>query len=1152
MRRDAFAILATTLLALAPMAFVWSSGDPYPLSQEGDGSQVQARTTSSTDVPVWRVNDNWMYDGYLDVADFVADSGVSTNVQTLEGTLDRTVEDIYLAEISGNETLAYKVVSVGEYESDGIISIDGTNGCLFVEMETTEIVRVSDLATFSQEVTLDVYFWPAFFGCQSWLNQSIGVLSVENTYEPPLENYDFPISVGESWNMDYDQETQYSGTSNYVDIPEDSSDSNSSSWTVVSQGNSGVSFPGCYQSFNVTNYDSDGDETGYNWYCSAVRGEVKSSLSQAFGFIAVHELVSYQPVTRSKVVTVDIEYPLSPTGIDISAWINVTNQGQPVSGQDLEFRYESEQFDQTVTTDDNGSYHILFNSGDKPDDSQGAGELGSHGIVAWIDSENIVGASTLLIDSDVHEIDLVTRSSGVTVQRHRPSTGNDVTLDSEIGFAAVSGDVLTFSVPVLNRGLITSPASSIVVSAPDGSEVYGSVPPLSSLQESRVELNWTVPPSQSFGNVYLDFEVDPQGEIPQDGNRSNNQGSFVLFVGALPNAALSYPSETLTLDSVTIDGSSSSDPDGGDIVCEFEIEKVDGTTAESEEEDCILEWSWLDDGEFTVSLVITDGESDSSSAQASITVLNRPPEVTLGSDSEEVVVTNPITFRVTNSTDEDTQNPSAPVELFWGVECSEGRVSQACTVTPMVEGTYTIEVLATDDDGETTLAHHTVNVSNVAPSEPVVEVYLGEARLFPDSRGVFLVNEGEALTFWGQAQDSSNDLSSLVHVWKPDAEEDPDTNYTITGERSTISNVSYNTSGMHLATLQVFDDDGESTEMLIVPIQVQNLAPEISPITTSLGDLEEDEEFTIQPIVTDTENDVDDLTYCFDLDPSEDSDSDGVPSNDCDVESMVLVHSWPDSNSAPASVIFRVTDDDGASDSVEISFLVVNAPPAALASASESNPTEGDSIVLSANGTIDSHADMDSLVFHWDIDVTVDSDGDGDPANDVDFTGRWIEFSYDTGGPKKAKLTVLDDSSSHSVTMDIEVADAPPTVSGTIQSNLVYIVLALLVLSGATYALLLTTRKQGPPSPKGEERLDIDAAFDGPDESIDFTSEPERDESAPEFSLEEPPIIQGLDDVIEELTGTKPGNPPEVPPAPDLGEPKAHLDLDDIEALFEE
>ena len=264
--------------------------------------------------------------------------------------------------------------------------------------------------------------------------------------------------------------------------------------------------------------------------------------------------------------------------------------------------------------------------------------------------------------------------------------------------------------PVLNRGLILSPSSTIVVSAPDGTEVSGSVPPLASLQESRVEVNWTVPSSQSFGNAYLYFEVDPLEEISQDGNRSNNQGSLVLFVGAIPDAELSSPSETLTLDSITIDGSSSADPDGGGITCAFEIEKSDGTTAESEEDDCIMEWSWADDGEFLVSLVVTDGEGDSSSAQVSISVLNRPPQVSLGSDSEEVVVTNPITFRVNNSGDEDTQNPSAPLEFLWGAECSEGRVSQTCTVSPMVEGTYTIEILATDDDGATTQALSLIHI----------------------------------------------------------------------------------------------------------------------------------------------------------------------------------------------------------------------------------------------------------------------------------------------------------------------------------------------------------------------------------------------------------------------------------------------------------
>ena len=1144
------AALALAQLACSLTVADLSNSDPYSAE-----SSVQARNTGSADVPNWRVNDNWMYDGYLDVVDFVADSGVSTNAETLEGSLDRTVSDIYLYDIDGNETLVYEVESIGAYESDGVIEIDGTNGCLYLDMQTTEIIRVSDLATYSQDVTIDVYFDPSVFGnCVDWFRQDIGELSVDNTFRPPLENYDFPLSVGEAWGMDYSQETEYSGSSNYVDIPDDTSDTNSTSWAVVSQGGSGVAYPGCYQSFNVTSYDSDGDEVGFNWYCPAVRGEVKSSIEQAFGFIAVHELISYQPVTRGKEISIDIEYPLSPTGIEISAWLNVTEQGQAVANQDLQFRYESEGEVQNVTTDENGSYHLTFNSGDKPDDTHGSGELGSHGLIAWTHlGGNVLGTKSLVIDSEVHEIDLVARSSAVTVQRLRPSSGNEVTLDSSIGFTAISGDILTFSVPVSNRGLIQSPFSTIVISAPDGSEVSGIVPPLGSLQESRVLVNWTVPESQPFGNVYLFFEVDPMEEITQEGNRSNNQGSFVLYVGGLPISDLSMPNETLTNEAVILDASASYDSDGGSVDCEFNIEKVDGSYAKLSDDDCIVEWSWVDDGAFTVSVLITDEESDQSSIESVISVINRPPVLTLGSNSDEVVVTTPITFSVTDISDNDTRNPSAPAELLWGAVCSEGQVGQSCTVIPMVEGLLTIEVMATDDDGATTVADYSVQVTNIAPSNPVAELYRGEERLFPDSRGVFTVYEGDEITFWGQADDSSNDIESLVHVWKPDAEYQPDINSTSTGVRSSLPGVSYNTSGMHLATLQVFDDDGEGTEVLIVPIQVVNVIPEISPMTTILGDLEEDQEFTISPMVSDTGNDSDSLLHCFDLDPSTDHDSDGVPENDCDVQSATLVHSWPDSYSAPDSIFFHVTDDDGASESMEFTFVVVNSPPEAFASASVSNPTEGDSVILSANGTIDSQADMDSLVFQWDIDITYDSDGDGNPGNDIDYTGRWIEFSYDSGGPKKAQLTVLDDSSSHSVIMDLEVAEKPITISGTIQSNIGLVIMVIAAISLAAWTFLRPNPRDEKEMPKIPHEMDIDAAFDEPAEPLVTTSP---FESTPQTAqhLEDPTILEGLDDVLEELTGSKKEGDiaSDLPSAPNLDEQKADLDLADIEALFEE
>ena len=1151
--------LLVALIALAPVSSTLLSPNFQDNELERDTSAwVYARTANNADVVDWRINDNWMYDGYLDVADFVAESGVQSNVESLEGTLQRTVEDIYVTDIGGNSTLVYEVVSVGSYESDGIINIDGTNGCLYLDMETTEIIRASDMATHSQDAAIEVYFDPAIgSSCWSWLRQTVGLLNVDNSYDPPLENYDFPLGVGETWGMDFQQETEYSGSSNFgIEIPDDSSDSNSTSWEVVSQGNSGVSYPGCYQSYNVTNYDSDGDATGYNWYCPAIRGEVKSSVVQSFGFLAVHELTSYQPVSRAKSISIDIEYPLSPIGIDISAWINVSNQGQPVGSQEMQFRYESEQLFQNITTDANGSYHLVFNSGDKPDNTFGEGELGSHGLVAWIQDESVLGASSLLIDSDIHEIDMVANSVGVTIQRLRAGYDNPVTLDSSVGFNAIAGDTLTFSVPIMNRGLISSPATTLVIHAPDGSTVNGIVPPLSSLQESRVELNWTVPQSQGFGNVYFDFTVDPGEEISEDGNRSNNHGSFALFIGAPPIPSLTISSyETLTLDSVIFDGSASLDPDGGAIVCEFRVENVGGSIQESIEEDCVFEWIWDDEGDYEVVLAVSDEENDAEQLQETVSVFNRPPVVALGTDSAEVVVTNPITFRVMESSDLDTQNPSAPIEFLWSPECEEGRVGQVCTITPMLEGNYTIEMTATDDDGATTLANHTIIVSNIAPSNPIAELYIGGERIFPDSRGVFVVQEDDPIEFWGQAEDSSNDIDSLLHVWRPDAEDYPELNFTSVGRVSTLSNQTYNTSGMHLATFLVVDDNGVESETLVVPIQVENVPPSISS-TPTLQPLEEDEQFTLHVTVSDTGNDIDSLLYCFDLSPEEDSDSDGTEDNDCDFPSNTLVHSWPDSTTSPDHIVFHVTDDDGEVAVLEIPIEVNNAPPTAMASASVVNPTEGDKIVLSANGTVDSDVDMESLQFHWDIDVTHDSDGDGNPSNDVDFTGRWIEFTYDSDGAKQAKLTVLDESSSHSVTMEIEVAEAPFSLSATIKSNIAPILLAILAIVGAVFAISRMGLGKGEDTPKHEAPMDFEAAFDEP---IESPSDPEErfrpPVGGPEQSLEDP-IIDGLDEL---LSVHSEDSKLDIPPAPELGQPapaedpvKPLLDKEDIEALFDD
>ena len=212
------------MLILAPtMGFIGEFEPATKLAEEVEERETNRNSGSLVDVPNWRIGDRWYYNGYLDVRDFVADSGVSTNVQTLDGTLDSQVTDIYTTTVEGVSTLVYKVESDGEYEAQNV-ELAGYDGDLIIEIDTVEIIRASDLASIEQEATIDIDF-----DYQIWFwtyTIHVADLVVTNEYDPALEGYDFPISVGEYWQTSYSQDTTYSGSSDYVDIPQDTSTSN--------------------------------------------------------------------------------------------------------------------------------------------------------------------------------------------------------------------------------------------------------------------------------------------------------------------------------------------------------------------------------------------------------------------------------------------------------------------------------------------------------------------------------------------------------------------------------------------------------------------------------------------------------------------------------------------------------------------------------------------------------------------------------------------------------------------------------------------------------------------------------------------------------------------------------------------------------------
>ena len=482
-------------------------------------------------------------------------------------------------------------------------------------------------------------------------------------------------------------------------------------------------------------------------------------------------------------------------------------------------------------------------------------------------------------------------------------------------------------------------------------------------------------------------------------------------------------------------------------------------------------------------MVVTDGENDFHSVSSDITIINRNPEIVLVADSDTIPVLSPITFEITDRIDQDTQTPDAPVDIMWNAPCEQGTtLGIKCTVTLDQEGPYTIQVDATDDDGATITEEYTIEVTNIAPYNPEWEVWVEVNRLIDNSFGLYTVNEGDQVTIRGWAEDSENDMSSLRHVWAPDAEEKPD--LEIIQQNTAISQIEaiYETDGQHIATFQVFDDDDESTDLMTVPFRVNNVEPTIRPFSQPLP-VAEDENIEMSIIADDTLNDLDTLVPCYDLDPLVNSDNQGSEIDDCDIESFNLIYSWPDSNTAPEKIIFHVTDNDGATASVEINIDVRNMRPSVgIGAPSDYNPTSGDLVLFTGNGTTDSLNDMENMIYSWDMDISKDSDGDGILTNDKDIIGKIVEWKFNNAGSIVVQLTVDDGDATDSMRITIQVEEKPFSITSFIMSPIGILIVIVLILSIAIAPMIMKKRnKIEYEGDKMPSKGSIDDAFDDPD-----------------------------------------------------------------------
>jgi hypothetical protein len=261
---------------------------------------------------------------------------------------------------------------------------------------------------------------------------------------------------------------------------------------------------------------------------------------------------------------------------------------------------------------------------------------------------------------------------------------------------------------------------------------------------------------------------------------------------------------------------------------------------------------------------------------------------------------------------------------------------------------------------------------------------------------------------------------------------------------------------------------------------------------------------------------------CFDTEPDVDTNENGITDDDCNIEGTKFVGSWPDAQNVPSSIIFHTMDDDGETASVEIPITVNNIKPDAHAMVNNQNPTIGDSVVLSANLTTDSIFDIENMIYVWDLDVTKDSDGNGNPSDDEDYVGKWFVWKTDTSGTISIKLTASDESLSDSMLITMNIEEAPFSFAEAITSP-IGLVLIILILAGGGGFVYVKSRNpndlvEAPPYAKGRRKVSMDDAFDNPEfDPFNKKTVNKQKKERKETKLEETQDLSKTEEVIQEM-----------------------------------
>jgi PKD repeat protein len=446
--------------------------------------------------------------------------------------------------------------------------------------------------------------------------------------------------------------------------------------------------------------------------------------------------------------------------------------------------------------------------------------------------------------------------------------------------------------------------------------------------------------------------------------------SYIAVFPNMPPVAVFSASPSTVYTGEVIDFNASASYDLDDSIASYVWNFGDGNSGSG----ITANHSYVDNGEYLVTLTVVDDRGAIGVKTASIVVQNRPPVADVTTSATVLDKQETVTFDASSSYDPD----GTIVAYSWNF--GDGNTATGVRVSHSYfdSGEYTVTLTVTDDDGATDTVAVTKTVRNQSP-----------VAIFTESAENVYIND--TITF-SATESYDPDGTIVAYSWD-------------FGDGTTATGITvfhaYADNSSYVVTLTVTDNNG-ATDSTNATKTVMNRQP--------------------VALFTETDETVNtDETISFNASDSYDPDGTIVSyswnfGDGTTVTGISVQHAY--SQDGTYTVSLTVTDDDGATDTTNATKTVLNQVPVASFTESAETVSSGENIHFDASESYDSDGAI--VAYSWDF-------GDGTTA-----TGITVDHAYDNNGVYTVTLTVTDDDgATDSATAKKNVLNRPPVASFT-------------------------------------------------------------------------------------------------------------------------